>query len=273
MSMIQRNQQINWESYVNAAKGTTITYINDWIAKTYIRVGTVNGSVARVPPGGLESRTTIDLSVLLRSALMQIPGAPAQFTDEFARQVWRTWKQWYQEVELFLPVAFPTFAAYPGRYAPLTPATQGYLFVLAFMPTQNKCLNPILKQKLIKVTQDFAQNITTQSHQINSYGFNKNDVAAGGWKGNDTQNIQQVNAGYKATPNAPASNLTPQKAMENYADWFNETLNFWKNSASISNLLGEGPIPSFNGVTNLIGPVVKGTLKGERVLTGRFVSL
>lgn len=269
MPIIQTNQQINWESFVNAAKSATTTYVNDWIINTYIRVGTVDGPTAKVPRGGLESRTAIDLSVLLRSVLVQVPGISSQITDEFAKQVWRTWKQWYQECEIFIPMAFPAFAAYPGLYAALTPMLIGFPFVLGFAPTGNKCLNPILKQKLIKIAQDLAQTAHPQSHHATPHVFNRNNVAAGSWKSGAAHTFQQANTGYNANPNAPASELTPQKAMENYADWFEDYLSGWKRGANIVNLLGEGPIPTYSPITP-IGSVVNGKLRGERVLTGRF---
>lgn len=275
MPINQTNQQINWESFVNAAKSATIIYVNDWIVNTYIRVGVVNGSIARVPCGGLESRTPIDFAASLRLALVNIPGVSFQIAEDFAKQVWGTWKQWYQECEIFIPVAFLSFAAYPGPYAALTPMPMGVPFVLGFAPTRNKQLNPVLKQKLVKVAQDLPQTVNTQSHQASPQAFNRNNVAAGSWKSGAARTFQQANVGFNANPNAQpnaqVTGLTPQKAMEDYADWFEERLEFWKMSARIGNLLGEGPVPSFNPTASvLVGPVVNGTLRGERVLSGRF---
>lgn len=277
MSMIQRNQQINWENFINTAKGVTIMYLNDWIVNAYIRVGTVNGTTAKVPAGGLESRTALDFSVSLRSALAQIPGVSPQVTDEFAKQVWRTWKQWYQELVLFIPTAFPMFAAYPGPYAPLQPGVANFPFILAFAPfTKNKKLNPILKQKLIKIAQDFAQAANTPNYHANPYAFNGKNGAVDNWKSSGiAQTTYQGNAGYKASPNVPppppTGGLTLLNAMENYADWFEERLDFWKCGAGVVNLFGEGPVPSFNpSISILAGPVSNGRLRGEKVLTARF---
>lgn len=268
MPVIQRNLQINWENFVDVAKRTTTTYINDWIRNTYIRVGMVEGPMARVPSGGLESRTTIDFAVSLRTALAQIPGVSSYLAEEFSKQVWRTWKQWYQEDDWLIPLAFPMFAAYPSHYAPPTAAPGSPYFLGS--SNRLKSLNPLLKQKLLIIAQGLPQTMNAPSYHANPYVDNQKNVAAGGWKGGAEQSLTQFNGGYKTTPtSAPAPELSPVKAMENYANWFDEQLTRWKAGAMIVNLLGEGPVPAFNPLANILfGPVVHGKLRGEKVLTG-----
>jgi hypothetical protein len=95
--------------------------VNEWLGRARIQGGTVNGPSAFLTPGSLVSDTNIELRMLQTLAGSQVP---QELAAALAKVLAAAWNEWAAGFQMQLPAAYPSLAAFPGPFAPPTPAAR-----------------------------------------------------------------------------------------------------------------------------------------------------
>jgi len=109
-----------------------VSGVNRWTSRAKIK-GEVAASAAFFPRGFLGSEVTFanEISDKLFNA-----GMPSETARAFGAAVWEAWNDWAKNLSAPpSPVAFPSFAAFPGALAPPTLATTSTLPLLGALAT------------------------------------------------------------------------------------------------------------------------------------------
>lgn len=112
---------MDWPTIVNSARSGFERGANEWILKSRVAGGAIQGPNAELTPGSLTSEVNFEQSI---QQAMVAAGAPAEISRVLARELWSAWKEWADGFRMTLPGAFPKFAAFPGPQAPLTRSAQ-----------------------------------------------------------------------------------------------------------------------------------------------------
>lgn len=202
----------NWAVWATAAKEAAKQGTNKWLGEIQVR-GAVNGPVM-----------TFDRGTTLRAVnrpyfvdqVMVASGAPPLVVGAFhdaTIEAWGSWIAGYQGPQN--PIAFPTFAAFPGNAAPPTPAA-----------------SPSLSLKL---------------------GSSNND---------GSMSSGTVAAFIKARLGSMTSQPGADAAINDFASSFNSRFTAWKGTATLTSLIGSGPVPMFAPPAVPAGPVKGGVVIG-----------
>lgn len=110
---------MDWNTIAKLSQEAFRTGVNEWIGRARIQGGTVSGPSAILTPGSLVSDTNIQVRVFQSLVASKVPPEIAGVLSKVLAAAWNDWAAGFQ---LQLPTAYPTFAAFPGRSAPPTPA-------------------------------------------------------------------------------------------------------------------------------------------------------
>ena len=109
---------MDWTAIAKAAREAFRDAVNDWIGKARIQGGQVRGPAAILTPGSLVSAGNIESIVLQQLVAAK---APPDVARVLARELAAAWNAWAAGFQAQIPGAYPSFAAFPGPAAPLTP--------------------------------------------------------------------------------------------------------------------------------------------------------
>lgn len=113
---------MDWPTIFKSARTAFERGVNDWILRSRVQGGWIQGPNAELTPGSLTS--AVDFEAGMRQAMLAA-GVPLQVAQILARELWSAWKEWADGFRISLPGAYPGLAAVPGPQAPPTPASQG----------------------------------------------------------------------------------------------------------------------------------------------------
>ncbi|HEY3742092.1 MAG TPA: hypothetical protein VGL53_19705 [Bryobacteraceae bacterium] len=110
---------MDWNTIAGLVREAFRIAVNEWIGKARIEGGKVSGPTAVLTPGTLSSETNIEARMLQILSNAQVPrNVAAAFSAPLAA----AWNEWAAGFQIQLPKAYPAFAAFPGHFAPPTPA-------------------------------------------------------------------------------------------------------------------------------------------------------
>jgi hypothetical protein len=136
---------LDWTSIARAAREAFRDAVNDWIGKARIRGGQVRGPLAILTPGSLVSDGNIETMVLQKLIAAQVPPDVAR---TLARELATAWNGWAAGFQAHVPGAYPSFAAFPGPVAPLTPAAAPIALAQGSSPGEVSLKASVLAGKL-----------------------------------------------------------------------------------------------------------------------------
>jgi len=110
---------VDWNSIARAVQEAFRTAVNEWIGKARIQGGRVQGASAVLTPGSLVSETNVELRMNQALVASKVPNGIA---GALAKVLGGAWHEWAVGFQIQLPMAYPTFVAVPGPFAPPTPA-------------------------------------------------------------------------------------------------------------------------------------------------------
>ncbi len=110
---------MDWNTIANLAREAFRVGVNEWIGRARIQGGRVSGPTAILGPGCLVSDTNIETRVLQILTSSQVP---REISAALAKVLAGAWNDWAAGFQIVLPTAYPSFAAFPGPFAPPTPA-------------------------------------------------------------------------------------------------------------------------------------------------------
>jgi hypothetical protein len=110
---------LDWNSIVRLSQEAFRVGVNEWIGRARIQGGTVRGPSAFLTPGSLVSDTNIEMRMLQILVGSQVP---REISAALAKILASAWNEWAAGFQMQLPTAYPSLAAFPGPYAPPTPA-------------------------------------------------------------------------------------------------------------------------------------------------------
>jgi hypothetical protein len=110
---------LDWNSIVKLSQEAFRVGVNEWIGRARIQGGTVRGPSAFLTPGSLVSDTNIEMRMLQILVGSQVP---REISAALAKILASAWNEWAAGFQMQLPTAYPPLAAFPGPYAPPTPA-------------------------------------------------------------------------------------------------------------------------------------------------------
>ena len=110
---------LDWNSIAKLSQEAFRVGVNEWIGAARIQGGKVSGPSAILSPGSLVSDTNIEMRVLQILMRSQVP---REISAALAKVLATAWNDWAAGFQIQLPAAYPSFAAFPGRFAPPTPA-------------------------------------------------------------------------------------------------------------------------------------------------------
>jgi hypothetical protein len=110
---------MDWAAIAKAAREGFQKGVNDWILSSRVQGGHIHGPNAELTPGSLSSLVNFEPTIFQALARAH---APASVAQALAKELYSAWTAWSAGFMMVLPGAYPAFAAYPGPYAPPTPA-------------------------------------------------------------------------------------------------------------------------------------------------------
>ena len=113
---------MDWNTIAKASQDAFREGVNEWIGRARIRGGRVNGPSAHLTPGSLVSDGNIESKVVQKLIGSQVP---AEISRALAKELAAAWNDWAAGFQIYIPSAYPSFAAFPGPVAPPTPAATG----------------------------------------------------------------------------------------------------------------------------------------------------
>jgi len=110
---------LDWNSIAKLSREAFRVGVNEWIGRARIQGGKVSGPSAFLTPGSLVSDTNLELRVLQILVGSQVP---REISAALAKILAAAWNEWAAGFQMQLPTAYPSLAAFPGPFAPPTPA-------------------------------------------------------------------------------------------------------------------------------------------------------
>jgi len=110
---------MDWTSITKLAQEAFRVGVNEWISRARIQGGKVSGPSAILTPGSLVSDTNIEVRMLQILAGSQVP---REISAALAKVLAAAWSDWAASFQIHVHTAYPSFAAFPGPFAPPTPA-------------------------------------------------------------------------------------------------------------------------------------------------------
>jgi hypothetical protein len=148
---------MDWAAIARAAREGFQKGVNDWILASRVQGGRIMGPNAELTPGSLVSHVDFEQTIVQSLAAAK---APAPLAQTLARELYSAWKEWSDGLRMILPGAYPTFAAFPGPYAPPTPAAQAYPLSQAMSPGEYRLQAAVCLARLRTALQPYLSRDT-----------------------------------------------------------------------------------------------------------------
>jgi hypothetical protein len=136
---------MDWTSISKLAQEAFRVGVNEWIGRARIQGGKVSGPSAILTPGSLVSDTNIEARMLQILASSKVPREIAAALSKVLAAAWSDWAAGFQ---IHLHAAYPSFAAFPGPFAPPTPAAAAPSLSQGSSVGERSLKAPLLASKL-----------------------------------------------------------------------------------------------------------------------------
>ncbi len=201
---------MDWNSIAKLSQEAFRVGVNEWLGRARIQGGKVSGPSAILTSGSLVSDTNVEMRVLHILMGSQVPW---EISAAVAKVLAGAWNDWAAGFQIQLPRAYPSFAAFPGPFAPPTPAAGAPPVSQGSSLGEASLKAPLLTNKLGAALRMYQTKIP------------------GG---------------------------APEQAIKTLANWVEGSFNEWKNLATLTGLMGRGPVPTFAPPYVPVGPVIAG---------------
>ncbi len=272
---------INWNAILQAAKEGAAYGINEWLNSAKLDGGKLNAAVGLLTSGcfnsdlpALTPRINAVIEPVARREITN--GDAAGISRAISRQVAQAWTGWAGSLWFVLPLGFPIAAAYPFAYMPPNPPTPpvpSIFLNMGLITGPDRLAKAYLAEQLLKALQEAgAMALGNAPPTMVRTGAVQQGVQAA-----NTARVQGANvaAGTSGRPGSGAAagsgrptvlttnNGSPQDLANNLAAYINAAFLTWQSTAYFTNIMGEGPVPTFAPPYVPVGPVIKGKIKGD----------